>query len=209
MPMNFITDQEIDNILGKIKEYKEDKSVDTFDQDNVLDSYTKEKLRKNYSIKASQKYLINKTWQEDLKQSRNFSVQLKPTGVFSKSLSFLVDVSITSMLTLGFVYSFMVFGLNSLDYTRFGFVGLTGFSNFVWSFVAVFLLVSFSYFLYFETMLGKTIGKMLLNIKVVDTNNKKISLSQSFLRTILFFIPFVGLLNLHDKITNSKVVYKG
>jgi uncharacterized RDD family membrane protein YckC len=208
MAMNFITDQEIDSILGKIKEYKEDKNEDTFDK-SPLDSYDKEKLRKDYSVKASQKYLVNKSWREDLKQNKEFYLNLKPSGVVSKSISFLVDLSITSTVTFAFIYSFMVFGLNSLDYTSFGFTGLNGFSNFIWGFTAVFFLINFSYFLYFETMLGKTIGKMLLNIKVVDKNNKKIKLSKAFIRTSLFFIPFLGLFNIHDKITDSKVVYKG
>lgn len=188
--MNYITDNEIDRILGKFKEH----TPEIKPKVNPLDEYTKEKLRKEYSLKEAAKYLINKE-----KKAEVFTSVVREASVFSKTYAFLVDMSIVAFILTAFLYAVVFFGYNTMLYS-FPIADLEG--GIIILLAAVYVCTFFTYLAYFESVLTKTPGKMLLGIKILNKNN----VFKSILRTTLFFIPFLGLLGLHNKVTGIKVV---
>jgi uncharacterized RDD family membrane protein YckC len=65
------------------------------------------------------------------------------------------------------------------------------------------------YLVYFEGAMGQTPGKMFLNIRIVDDKNQKPSFGRAFLRTLLFFVPPIGLLGVHNFLTKTRLVNIG
>jgi uncharacterized RDD family membrane protein YckC len=54
-------------------------------------------------------------------------------------------------------------------------------------------LMMLLYFTYFETTTGQTIGKKLVNIKVVKENGKKLTYMDAFVRTLLRIVDSIAL----------------
>lgn len=67
---------------------------------------------------------------------------------------------------------------------------------------AVFLVIIFLYFILLEGILGYTLGKLIVGIRVYDLDGGKISLKQSFIRNIVrmidgIFFNLVGVIFIH------------
>jgi uncharacterized RDD family membrane protein YckC len=54
----------------------------------------------------------------------------------------------------------------------------------------IILTFAFSYFTFFELILGKTPGKFLTGIKVISPSGRKLTFGQISLRTLIRIIPF-------------------
>jgi uncharacterized RDD family membrane protein YckC len=89
---------------------------------------------------------------------------------------------------------------------------------------ALSLLVAFIYYLVMEGLLGKTVGKFLLGLKVVDIDGNKPGWGAIAIRTLCRFIPFEAFTfllssgwdknhvlhgNLHDSLSKTYVVKEG
>jgi uncharacterized RDD family membrane protein YckC len=79
--------------------------------------------------------------------------------------------------------------------------------------VLIFLIVAITYFSFFESMTGRTVGKYITKTKVVDENGNLPKLKTILLRSVCRFIPFEQLSFLgednsgwHDKLSVTKVV---
>lgn len=78
----------------------------------------------------------------------------------------------------------------------------------------VFVIVSFTYYLFFELFFGKTPGKFLTKTKVVDNNGNKPSIKKLLIRTLLrllfmatgIFSFLFGTYGLHDGLSGTRVV---
>lgn len=76
----------------------------------------------------------------------------------------------------------------------------------------IILLCMFVYFVFFEALIGQTIGKVITRTKVVDHQNKKPSVKRIMGRTLCRLIPFdqfsffSGGEGWHDSISNTRVI---
>ncbi|AFD06814.1 RDD family protein [Solitalea canadensis] len=74
------------------------------------------------------------------------------------------------------------------------------------------ILCMFLYFVFFEALIGQTIGKVITRTKVVDHFNNKPSFSRVMGRTLCRLIPFDGLSffsggeGWHDSISKTRVI---
>lgn len=107
-----------------------------------------------------------------------------------------------------FLYPLEKYNIKEMD-----FFGIT--VSYSWSFWFVFCLIYF--FLFDVITQGRTIGKTILKIKVVNQNNTELSRKRLFIRSSLkvlnlIFWPITGVLfllnswTLQDKICNTKTV---
>ena len=85
------------------------------------------------------------------------------------------------------------------------------------------MVVMFLYYFLMEGLLGKTVGKLILGLRVVDIDGNKPTLGAIALRTACRFIPFEAFSflfesgwehhtlrgNLHDKLSKTYVVKEG
>lgn len=85
----------------------------------------------------------------------------------------------------------------------------------------VFFVLLFMYFVVFDAVFGGTVGKKVLRIELVSTDNKKLSILKCLFRTILFFllsplfgvcfIPYIFSRDgecLHDRIASTAIIFK-
>jgi len=133
-------------------------------------------------------------------------------GFFSRATAFLIDVFIVAMTAfLAIITGFKILsGPNGVS---------DSFNDmFIPVYLALLLLAS-SYFIFFHGLGGKTVGKMMLGIRVINGEGESIGLWDAFLRWIGYFISasflFLGFLwalfdsegqTWHDKIAGSYVV---
>jgi uncharacterized RDD family membrane protein YckC len=133
-------------------------------------------------------------------------------GFFSRTAAFLIDLFIVAMTAFLAIIT--------------GFKILSGPNGVIESlndlFIPVYLALLFlasSYFIFFHGLAGKTVGKMMFGIRVINGEGESIGLWDAFLRWIGYFISasflFIGFLwalfdsegqTWHDKIAGSYVV---
>ncbi len=84
-------------------------------------------------------------------------------------------------------------------------------NNLLWNLIGILILLT--YYITFESFLGKTIGKMVTNTKVVTIDGSKPTVQQIIKRSFIRMIPFEFLSLLsdipqgwHDKWSNTMVV---
>lgn len=123
---------------------------------------------------------------------------MRKTGVGIRVLNFLVD-------------TFLIFGL------AYGFSAWWDFNVMYWHYTPLpyyiqFAIVMVVYYLLFEWIFKRTLGKWLSKSKVVNATGGKPALWQIIIRTIIrltiidcFFIPFLGG-PLHDYLSRTAVV---
>lgn len=77
----------------------------------------------------------------------------------------------------------------------------------------LFFLIYFLYYLVFESLAGRTLGKLVTGSKVVDRKNEKPNFFRIFFRTLLRFNPFDWLSyafgqvqGTHDTLSRTKLV---
>ncbi len=144
----------------------------------------------------------------------------KKASFFSRLLAFIID-----MLLLNAIFLIVSFGIDwSLSYLFQSF-GITDedFSNIMIGSIIYFVCVSimFFYYVYFTHVYGKTLGKAVLGIKVVNKQGKNPEISEvlkrevigKILSSLLFGMGYIWALfdrnnqALHDKIARTYVIY--
>ena len=218
MTNNFITDNEIDRILGRITEYrKAPESKPAPDRYNISVE-EKARLREEYSRKKAQEFATSYSPGTSLNQNPSMNTNMNPSmntntssstneraysaftsvgvsaGVIRRVYAFCTDLCVVGMAMVGFVYGAMYF------------TNITSINNITWLLGGLYAILFVFYLAYFEGLLGQTPGKMFLNVKVVDSENKKPKFSTMILRTVLFCIPPLGLFGLHNVITKTRLV---
>lgn len=214
----FISDEEIDKILGRIGEFKASGKIDEFKEvASQKPAYTKATnihLNDNYNSQTKQKafsfsYLLDENTKKELYQD-SFTTPYKGAGFIRVFYAFIADLCIISLVSFAFLYAATyAFSLDSFVSSAYKYVDSFSFfyiPGVVLGVFVLFVLISFIYFVYFESLLGQTLGKMFMNVKIVDTDSQKASVGTLLLRTILFFIPIFGLFNLHNKLSKTKLV---
>jgi len=215
----FISDEEIDKILGRIGEFKASGSIDSFSKETsqkpVYTKATNVTLNDNFNSQTSKKafsfsYLLDETTKSQLYQDSYTTEPYKKAGFIRVFYAFIADICIISLVSFAFIYaatyafSLDTFVSNAYKYIdSFSFFYIPGI---VLGVAVLFMLISFVYFVYFESLLGQTLGKMFMNVKITDTDGQKASVGTLLFRTILFYIPIFGLLNLHNKLSKTKLV---
>ena len=102
--------------------------------------------------------------------------------LLSRFLAFLIDIIILGVFSMG-LFIVLVLMIPNADTTNFDTFSV------VWAVLT--LIVSFIYFLLFHIE-GQTLGKMALGIKVVtESAQEKITVLQSFLRTLLLVVDLM------------------
>jgi len=129
---------------------------------------------------------------------------MKEVGIGTRTINFVVDTIIISLLT-ALVYRAWEF--RAYYYHEYFLVS----DNFyaLWLFFA---LTLFIYYIFFESIFGRTPGKWLSFSKVVNKKGNKPSFFQVVLRSVVrltvidcFFIPFLDK-TLHDYLSKTNVV---
>lgn len=138
----------------------------------------------------------------------------QPAGFISRLEAFFIDLIILTLVGVGATWVFesisrffalnLIWGdLRSQQYAPF-----------------IFFLVILVYFLFFWALLGYTPGKLLLGLKIVRRDGRKLSLGRSFLRFFCYWISafplFLGFIWIifdrrrqgwHDKLAGTQVIY--
>lgn len=151
------------------------------------------------------------------------TIQVRPAGFFSRAIAFLIDLVI-----LSFSATLIVFMVNEIII----FFGLTDLVNRLAlsiqsrtiatriSISILYYIYSLIYFALFWTLIGSTPGKILLGLRILRTNGKKMTFFHSLVRAfsyyisaIVFFLGFIWIIfdkrrqALHDKIAGTIVIY--
>lgn len=133
-------------------------------------------------------------------------------GFISRALAMIIDIAIVSMIALLSVFAglFIVYGFN---------FGAYGSGNITLPLFLILFLLSSTYFVFLHGYGGKTAGKMLLGIKLINNEGEGVGLWEAFVRWIGYYISgvflFAGFLwflvdsecqTWHDKIAGTYVV---
>jgi len=211
MNTNFISDSEIDRVLGKLGERKEVPGSDRpFDRFNMNEE-EKARLRTEYAKRKSQQYAINPglVYNEEtgFKNVQTFTDTGHSAGLIRRTYAFCTDACIVGIALIAFVYVSITF-FGAENFVQAKMYGTASKSIVSWLSL-LYAAIFFLYLIYFEGTIGQTPGKMFLNIKIVDENNQKPTFGRAFLRTLLFLIPPVGLLGVHNFLTRTRLVNIG
>jgi len=194
METSFISDKEIDKILGRLSEYRADPELSTPIDRFTVSAEDKARLRAEYTMKKTQQFTMN------ARPAKNMQVLMDASstaGIVRRTYAFCTDLCVVGITLAGFIFTAAYFvGVNFVN---------TGTTWIAILYGALFVL----YVSYFESLMGQTPGKMLLNIKVVDQRNEKPSFLRTMVRMVLFFIPPLGLFGLHNYITKTRLVNLG
>ncbi len=220
MNTSFISDSEIDRVLGRMSEHKAGETSNRpFDRFN-MDEEEKNRLRAEYAKRKAQQYVINPglIYSEEKgfvrpavtnkeKNVQVFSSATHSAGIIRRTYAFCTDLCIVGIALMAFVYaSVTFFGVEK--FTQIKVYGLASNGVVIWL-TALYAAIFVLYLVYFEGTMGQTPGKMFLNIKLVDHNDHKPSFGKALLRTLLFFVPPIGLLGVHNFLTKTRLVNIG
>ena len=139
------------------------------------------------------------TAEVDLAQDED-APALALAGKGRRFLTWVVDYA--GFMVLGMLIGMImgiVFGRGSLRYLDGG-----------WSYVFGFVVMS-AYYVFFESLFGRTPGKILLGTKVVDLKGGDPTLGAIVKRTLARFVPFEGLTffaerGFHDRVSKTIVI---
>ncbi len=133
-------------------------------------------------------------------------------GFISRALAMIIDIAIVSMVALIAVFAglFIVYGFD---------FGAYGSGDITMPLYMVLFLLSSTYFVFLHGYGGKTAGKALLGIKLINNEGEGVGLWQAFLRWMGYYVSagflFAGFLwflvdsecqTWHDKIAGTYVV---
>lgn len=155
--------------------------------------------------------------------TNKYMVKVRPAGFFSRSVAFLIDLVILSLSA-----TFIVFMISEII----NFFGLTNYVTQVFAnlqtmtiFTRVFIsllyyIYSLLYFSFFWSLIGSTPGKLLLGLRIISINGRRIGFLRGIIRGICYYISalliFMGFImiifdknrqGLHDKIAGTLVIY--
>ncbi|HOW16145.1 MAG TPA: RDD family protein [bacterium] len=212
MGVGFITDNEIDRILGRMdkKQRPAEEKPRLYDRYNISE-HEKQVLREDYSKRKAMEFTVNKDFSATgLVKMSTFTNTNRPAGIIRKSYAFFADLCLSGVILVGFIYaSILAFGQADLAYTSMGLaqkVKEFGGNDVVWWMGTLYALILFFYFIFFEGITGKTPGKMFLNVRIIDKKGEKPSFINIVFRTLVFLIPPLGVLGAHNLLTGTKVV---
>ncbi|MCX6111996.1 MAG: RDD family protein [Proteobacteria bacterium] len=213
MTNNFITDNEIDRILGRITEYRKEPEKKA----HQVTVEEKARLREEYARKKAQDFASNfepsantfsstllekKTYDSQDTGMRSFTSIGVSAGIIRRVYAFCTDLCIVGLIMVCFVYGSMYFfGTETVNKTN-----IYGVTSVTWLLCGLYATLFIFYMIYFEGLMGQTPGKIFLNIRVVNSENKKPDFSTMIFRMVLFFILPLGLLGLHNLITKTRLV---
>jgi uncharacterized RDD family membrane protein YckC len=178
------------------------------------------RLRAEYAKKKAQKYAVNpglvyseeKEFMRQPITNREKNMQVftgasHSAGIIRRTYAFCTDLCIVGLALMAFVYASMTF-FGTEKFAQAKVYGAVSNSIVVWL-VMLYAVIFVLYLVYFEGAMGQTPGKMFLNIRIVDDKNQKPSFGRAFLRTLLFFVPPIGLLGVHNFLTKTRLVNIG
>lgn len=208
--MGFITDSEIDKILGRMTE-RQSKSnlkpaIDTNresveDKANLRAVHSQKKAQDFASMYAPKKERTNMEWTGRDNVSF-FNNQGLSAGMVRKSYAFITDLCVVGFVMVAIVYGALYFfGSNTFSIS-----GIYGVTKVTWLLMGLYVSLLMIYMLYFEALCGQTLGKMFLSVKIVDKKNKKPGFLTIITRSFLFLLFPLGLLGLHNMFTGTKLV---
>ncbi|HSE82930.1 MAG TPA: RDD family protein [Thermodesulfobacteriota bacterium] len=131
-------------------------------------------------------------------------------GVSSRAVAFVIDLIILLGITAVILWAGVSFGGVSFDTGA-------GKGDLIWTYLGLFLLSS-TYFIFLHGAGGKTIGKMICKIKVIQDDGEIIGFSKSFVRWLGYFVSTIFPIGFlwafldsnsqawHDKIAKTYVV---
>ncbi len=194
MGIGFITDNEIDRILGRME-----KRSSSSEEPGIVYPRRPIDLSTNKDLASAGFIKMN-----------TFSRTNNIAGPIRRTYAFFADLCISGLVLVGFVYASVVaFGQEDIAYTASSFAERArefGGTDVAMWMATLYGLILFFYFIFFEGIAGKTPGKMFLNTKIIDSRGEKPSFIKIVLRTLVFLIFPLGLLRIHDLVTGSKVV---
>jgi len=107
-------------------------------------------------------------------------------GIGSRAIAVIIDHIILMIIT---VIIALPFGMTSALFSMMGSVAnpvaLASTMALMSTVMVISLVIWILYFTYFESKTGQTLGKKMVNIKVVREDGKKLTFGEAFLRTIL------------------------
>jgi len=152
------------------------------------------------------------SYQKNVNMGRNPNMNFAET--VSRIIAYIIDSIILSIVSVIIFFSVFLLGLFSLGTITDGSMGWLGFNLFDTTYFGISLgsfLLQLLYFTYLESKDGggQSLGKKIMDIKVVDENGNKIDMDKSFVRNVvrvIWSIPCIGFIILlfevyliHDK----------
>ncbi|HEX3037154.1 MAG TPA: RDD family protein [Thermodesulfobacteriota bacterium] len=131
-------------------------------------------------------------------------------GVSSRAAAFIIDLTILLGVTAVILWAGVSFGGVSFDTGA-------GKGELIWTYLGLFLLSS-TYFIFLHGAGGKTVGKMICKIKVIQDDGEVIGFSKAFVRWLGYFVSTIFPIGFlwafldsngqawHDKIAKTYVV---
>jgi uncharacterized RDD family membrane protein YckC len=122
----------------------------------------------------------------DITTPEHVHLKFKIAGIGSRATAQIVDWIILGLL------NFTIFFISiKVDETLFE--EISGFSNYLWAIVIIlFFLLTWGYFAFYEFFnSGRTIGKWLMGIRVIQDNGQTITFMSSFIRNLLRIVDFL------------------
>lgn len=121
------------------------------------------------------------------------------SGIGSRVFNFLIDIIIAAIISYGVYYFFKWKAL----YWDWPFI----------QYYVFFFAIQFIYYFIFESISGRTVGKMLSYTRVITKEGRKPGLIAVFIRSLIrltiidaFFFPFLEERTLHDYLSGTYVV---
>ena len=224
----YISDDEIDRILGKIGEFKvQPNKIQPQQNQNIgrateqtrlssvpTPSYNRPVQRPVQQTKENDftfSYFLDEETQKNVRPNiRTSSNYQEKAGFVRRFYAIGTDLTIVALIVMGFIAgAYLAFGSSSLifktNYLLNQFSGTVFSEIYVWL-AALYFSVLFFYLVYFEAVMGQTPGKMFLNVQIVDSDNQKPSVSRLILRVLLFFIPVFNVFGVHNLVTGTKLI---
>lgn len=141
----------------------------------------------------------------DVQTDREKFLEILPAGNWKRFFNFIIDyIAMYALVIVIAIVIAIIWGEEALQ----GLQNITRFEDILISYAAYFL-----YYLFFESIFGKTVGKLITGTTVVNENGAKPSYKQYLSRSLCRLIPFEALSffgatgrGWHDKIPNTYVI---
>lgn len=191
--------------LPEDDEYKDENDIDRVDEQLIVEEQTNEEVAQVASSAT------NSASQEESSHNQLY-METEKVGFWMRFWAYMIDVIVISSINAIALSPFAFFREASVF--QFEYMSVIGILS---------AIVYYMYFLFMTKIFSQTLGKMILGIKVISTEQENVSWSDLFFREIIgrlihniFFILkllylFVAFTDekkgLHDIIGNTRVVY--
>jgi uncharacterized RDD family membrane protein YckC len=170
-------------------------------------------LDENMQVPAHAQFQQELVFEESLKLNEEEVLAFDPAGFLTRGIAFLIDILILLGSTVLALASGLLFAGVDLD------VSLGSLMNLVITIYLVLLLIGSSYFVFLHGFVGRTIGKMIMGIRIIRDDGELIGLREALIRWVGYFIStvfaFLGFVwaifdsksqTWHDKLAGTYVV---